>query len=98
MSTPYRLLGFTLLPIIRWRIRSVTGLEHLPTSSGYIIAANHQSWIDSAIVGGALYRHIRLSLRVVAQSSKYRFLGGVPIDEYDKSRVIDIVYGYLKAG
>lgn len=98
MTSPYRLLGLSLFPLVRFRIRKITGLENLPASGGYIIAANHQSWIDSLMIAAALHKNIRASLRYVAQSSKYRFLGGIPIDEYDKSRVIDVALGYLRAG
>lgn len=94
----YRVLGFTLLPLFRWRIREVQGLENLPSSGGYILAANHQSWIDSGILAGAVYKNISKSLRFVAQSSKYRLFGGIPINEYDKSKVIDIALGYLNVG
>lgn len=97
MSSPYRVLAFTILPLLRWRIQRLDGLENIP-AGGCIIAVNHQSWIDSAMVGGALYRNITKSLRFVAQSSKYRGIGGIPINEYNKSSVIDIAYGYLKAG
>lgn len=94
----YRVLGFTLLPLFRWRIREIQGLENLPSTGGYILAANHQSWIDSAILAGAVYNKISKSLRFVAQSSKYRLFGGIPINEYDKSKVIDIALGYLNVG
>lgn len=97
MKTPYRVLGYTLLPLLRWRISRVEGLEHLPPG-GFIAAPNHQSWIDSALVAAALYQNIPKSLRFVAQSSKYRIFGGIPIDEYDKSKVLDIADGYLEVG
>ncbi|MEK7538083.1 MAG: lysophospholipid acyltransferase family protein [Patescibacteria group bacterium] len=97
MSSPYRVLAFTLLPLLRWRIQRVVGLANLPRG-GYIIVANHQSWIDSAIVAGAVYRHIDKALRFIAQSSKYRLFGGIPINEYDKRRVLDIAAGYLQVG
>lgn len=97
MATPYRVLGITLLPLLRWRISKVTGLENLP-QGGMILVANHQSWIDSILLGGALYRSIDKSIRPIAQSSKWRFLGAIPINEYDKSKVIDIAAGYLQVG
>ncbi len=96
--TVYRVLGFTLLPLFRWRIREISGLENLPREGGYILAGNHQSWIDSGILAGAVYRQLNKSLRFVAQSSKYRVLGGIPINEYDKNKVIDIALGYLHVG
>src|SRR5690349_13012398 len=94
----YRVLGFTLLPLLRWRIGEISGLENLPSNSGYIIVSNHQSWIDSGILAGAVYRRLNKSLRFVAQSSKYRAFGGIPINEYDKSKVLDIALGYLHVG
>lgn len=98
MSRPYHILNLTILPLMRWRIHEIVGLEHLPASGGYIIVANHQSWIDSGIVAGALYGSVRQSLRAVAQSSKYRIFGGIPINEYNPSSVLDVALGYLRAG
>lgn len=97
MASPYRVLAYTLLPFLRWRIQRVHGLENLPRG-GFIVAANHQSWIDSALVAAALYRNIEKSIKMVAQSSKYQWLGGIPINEYDKRQVIDIALGYLESG
>ncbi|HET6384746.1 MAG TPA: lysophospholipid acyltransferase family protein [Armatimonadota bacterium] len=37
----------------RWKIK---GRSHLPSNGGYIVAANHVSFIDPPIVGGALIR------------------------------------------
>jgi len=85
MSTPYRVLGHSLLPLIRWRIDEVEGLENLP-AGGFILVANHQSWSDSAIAAAAIHRNINKSIRFIAQSSKWRFLGGIPINEYDNGR------------
>lgn len=98
MASPYRVLAFTVLPLLRWRIQRVDGLEHLPSAGGFILAGNHQSWIDSAILAGAVYRRIPKALRFIAQSSKYHGLGGIPINEYNKASVIDIAAGYLQAG
>jgi len=98
MPSPYRVLAYTVLPLLRWRISKVEGLEHLPANGGYILVANHQSWIDSGILAGAVFQRINKSLRFVAQSSKYRIFGGIPINEYDKGKVLDIAYGYLQSG
>lgn len=97
MKSPYRVLGFTLLPLLRSRISKIHGLENIP-AGGFIAVANHQSWVDSGIMGGTLYRSIKKSLRFVAQSSKYRMFGGIPINEYDPASVLDVAGGYLKAG
>ncbi|MBI3573161.1 MAG: 1-acyl-sn-glycerol-3-phosphate acyltransferase [Candidatus Kerfeldbacteria bacterium] len=98
MARPYHVLNLTLLPLLRARIRRIEGREHLPSEGGFIIVANHQSWIDSGIIGGALYRSIRKSLRFIAQTGKYHFLGGIPIAEYERRRVLEVTLGYLRAG
>lgn len=36
----------------------VTGVEHLPTSGGFILAANHHNYVDGVVLGVALPRPI----------------------------------------
>lgn len=98
MKKPYLFLRWWLLPLIRARIWTVRGLEHIPTDGGFILAPNHQSWVDSAIVAAAVYRRISRSLRFVAQSNKYGMFGGLPIENRDRAHVIEIALAYLKSG
>lgn len=98
MKKPYLLLRWWLLPLLRARIWTVRGLEHIPTSGGFILAPNHQSWVDSAIVAAAVYRRLSQSLRFVAQSNKYGMFGGLPIENRDRAHVIEIALAYLKSG
>ena len=98
MAQPYGLLRWTLLPILRSRIWTVRGLEHLPANGGYILAPNHQSWIDSALVAAAVYRRVTKALRFVAQSNKYGMFGGLPIGSTDRSHVLDVAMKYLERG
>lgn len=98
MVGAYPVLGKTLLPLLRSRIWTVRGREHLPTAGGYILVANHQSWIDSALVAAALYRALRKPLRFVAQSRKWKMFGGLPITDADRSRVLDTALDQLMTG
>lgn len=98
MSKPYGLLRWTILPILRSRLWTVRGLENLPTSGGFILTPNHQSWIDSALMVAAIYRRLKKTARFVAQSNKYGMFGGLPIESTDRGHVLDVAMRYLEAG
>ncbi len=98
MTSPYRILGWTLLPLLRWRIDRIDGLEHLPTNSGFILCPNHQGWIDSGVLAAAVFQNIHKPLKYISQTSKYRLFGAIPIQEYNRSETIDVAEGYLRAG
>jgi 1-acyl-sn-glycerol-3-phosphate acyltransferase len=47
-------------PFGRWYFRmQVEGLEHIPAEGSAILAANHVSWLDPAVLGSACPRPIR---------------------------------------
>lgn len=98
MSRPYPFLRRWLLPFVRSRIWTIRGLENLPTSGGYILAPNHQSWIDSALLAAAIYRRLEKELRFVSQSTKYPWLGALPIPAGDRSKVLDAAVAALERG
>lgn len=98
MKSPYRFLAYTLLPLIRSRIWTVQGLENLPTNGGFILAANHQSWIDSAVLAAAVYRRLKKPLKFVSQSTHYRAFGALAIDPQNRGGVVDAAVGALEAG
>jgi 1-acyl-sn-glycerol-3-phosphate acyltransferase len=98
MAKPYGLLRWLILPILRSRIWTIRGLDNLPTSGGYILTPNHQSWIDSALLVGAIYRRLHEAARFVAQSNKYGIFGGLPIESTDRAHVLDVAMKYLERG
>lgn len=53
----------------------VEGAERLPAEGGFLIAANHQSHADTAVVFAALPKHIRERF-VAAAAQDYFFQGG----------------------
>lgn len=97
MASPYHYLKFWLLPLLRSRIR-VEGLDHLPPDGRYIVTPNHRSWMDSAIIGGALYKNIPQTLRFIAQTRKYPWAGTIAIDKNDKGAVLASAARDLEAG
>lgn len=55
----------------------VEGVEHLPAEGAFLIAANHQSHADTAVVFAALPKHVRERF-VAAAAQDYFFQGGPP--------------------
>lgn len=98
MGKPYPILRWFLLPILRSRIWTLRGVENLPQNGGYIVTPNHQSWVDSGILAGALYRHLHTEAKFVSQSNKYGMFGGLPIESTDRSHVLDVAIRYAQAG
>ncbi len=98
MPNPYPSLRWWLLPLIRSRIWTVRGIEHLPTTGGFILAANHQSWLDSAILAAAVYRRLRQPLKFVSQSKRYGAFGGLTIDPRHRSQVLEVAVAALNEG
>lgn len=98
MARAYSVLGLTLLPLLRSRIWTIRGREHLPKSGGYILVANHQSWLDSALIAAAVYRRLEKPLRFVAQSTKWRMFGGLPIRASDRAQVLETALEQLRYG
>ena len=103
----YGLAKAILGPLVRfgWRLE-VTGLEHVPSSGGAIIAPNHLSVIDHFVVGAALPRRITyVGKAEYLDSWKTRYLfpamGMIPIDRGGGSaaqRALDAAARLLEAG
>jgi 1-acyl-sn-glycerol-3-phosphate acyltransferase len=70
----YRLaawVAFTVMRLQRWRCE-VTGLEHVPTTGGAVLAANHTSFWDFFTVGRAPYLGWGRPVRILAKESLFR--------------------------
>ena len=71
----------TLFPLFRaaasflvpWRI---DGAEHIPTSGGYLLVANHINWKDPPWIEFALRRAIRFMAKRELSPREIRSLGG----------------------
>jgi 1-acyl-sn-glycerol-3-phosphate acyltransferase len=73
-SRTYRLAAgtaFGVMALQRWRF-DVAGAEHLPTSGGAVIAANHTSFWDFFVVGHTAYYGIGRPVRILAKASLFR--------------------------
>lgn len=72
-SATYRFaagIAFGAMELQRWRF-DVTGADHLPTTGGAVVAANHTSFWDFFVVGRhGYYAHGR-PIRIMAKSSLF---------------------------
>ncbi len=82
------LIRHTLIPFFGHWVNRVQGAENLPRAGGFIIASNHNSWIDAPIIISAFYRLLERKIYFIAASGKYAGLGGLTIDWKDKKKVI----------
>lgn len=85
-----------VMPILRQRVQRVVGLEQVPRRGPFILAANHTSWIDPALVASLVYPVVRQKIYFLAASRKYRALGGLPIDQRNKGWVIEEALAKLR--
>jgi 1-acyl-sn-glycerol-3-phosphate acyltransferase len=90
----YKTLILIFTPFIRifW-LRKVQGIESLPKNGPYIIAANHQSWLDPFLVAASLPDR-RLYFLVGEFVYKNRLaailmnhLGNIKVDRHQKNQV-----------
>ncbi|MFA5107598.1 MAG: lysophospholipid acyltransferase family protein [Patescibacteria group bacterium] len=94
----YWLVSWLIMPFLRRRVRRVLGREHIPENEPLVIVANHNSWIDPALIISTLYPVVKRKIWFIAASKKYRALGGLPIDWANKGRVIDDATAILQEG
>jgi len=79
MSRIYLLVAAVSLPVVRFVFRlRATGLEHVPTEGGFVLAANHTSNFDPWPLGLPLFP--QRWLRFMAKSELYWWPLGVMLD------------------
>lgn len=105
----YRVLRHTLVPLLTRRVR-VTGAERLPTDGAFILAANHQSYLDPPLVWLGLTPILKRKLWFVTTEYVWRglkkvfgqrgidWMGILPIVQADKAKVVALALDHLRAG
>lgn len=105
----YPVLRRTLVPLLRRRVR-VEGLEHLPAHGPYIIAPNHQSYLDPPVIWLALVPFLKAKLWFVTTEYVWRglrkyfgqrgieWLGLLPLITSEKAKVLDLAITQLQRG
>lgn len=94
----YTFFKFNIIPLLRLKIKKVEGLENIPRQGNFILAANHNAWIDSPFFFATLTRVIKEKIYVVAATNNFKWLGAIPIDPKNKAKTVDIFMDLLKKG
>lgn len=95
----YALLRWLVLPKAYRKIRSLRGLEHIPERGGFLLVANHVSWLDPVYLIAAATRRYRGRVKFIAATGKHRWTQAViPIDKTDRVHCLRIAVQELKQG
>lgn len=105
----YPVFHTTLASLLKRRVR-VNGAEHLPSGGGFIVAANHQSYLDPPLVWLGLTPILKRKLWFVTTEYVWRglkkvfgqrgldWMGVLPIVQSDKARVVALALSKLQRG
>jgi len=94
----YFFFRYNLFPLLWLRVKKIEGLENLPEDTNFIVAANHNSWIDSPILGASLFYKIKKKMYFLAASRKWSWLGTLPISKKDKGKILEKALKLLDKG
>lgn len=71
-----RFLYWTFGPLVRKKVRHVSGLENLPAHTPVIIAANHEGYLDGPVLSYLQYKKYSLLTNYITYQFMWRILGG----------------------
>lgn len=92
----YTFFKLNIIPLLRLKIKKVEGLENIPRQGNYILAINHNAWIDSPFIWAAVTKVINEKIYAVAATKKFKWMGAIPIDPKNKAKTVDIFVDLLK--
>jgi len=96
----YELLHPTVPPILKaiWR-PTVTGVDHIPTTGGVILASNHLSFVDSVVIPAVAPRKVVFlaksdyftgtGVKGFVTRAWFEAMGMLPVDRDDTSAALD---------
>lgn len=93
----YTTLSPIVFPIFH-RKTVVEGVEHLPSSGGFIIAPNHVDWLDGFYLSAALGKHRHVPINFLAKTNNYWWTGISVQIPTDRSQVVSSVAQELRGG
>ena len=78
-----------IIPIINLWIKEVNGLDNIPKNGSFIIAANHESYMDHLIIASTFILHLNRKIHFLAKKEHFdnifkkawhNYAGAIPLD------------------
>ena len=85
----YLITKRTILSIIRLWIKEVNGMKNIPEGGAFIIAANHESYMDHLIIASTFIRHLDRKVHFLSKKEHFNnvfkkawhtYAGAIPLD------------------
>lgn len=67
----YKALSSIIYPVFQKKISHIDGLEHLPTSGGFLLAANHVDWLDGFYIASAIGKFRNRPVYFLTKTNNY---------------------------
>lgn len=104
----HTILRSTFFPFLRAFFKQIEGLENLPKSGPYIIAANHIGFIDYFFMASVIIPFTKRKIHFMAKREKWRdwlgdrivkkCWGAIVIDPENKAKCLEEALDYLRQG
>jgi len=85
----YSITKKTIIPVIKFWIKEVNGLQNLPKKGAFIVAANHASYMDHLIIASTLISYLDRKIHFLSKKEHFdnifkkawhNYYGAVPLD------------------
>lgn len=77
------------IPFFSRRVDRIEGRDNLLSDQGFIVAANHNSWVDAPLLISTLYNIFGRKIYYIAATNWYQKLGAIGINKKHKGQVIE---------
>lgn len=94
----YQTVKTVAYPLFRQKISLVDGLEHLPKSGSFIIAANHVDWLDGFYIAATIGEALGIPVHFLTKSNNYWWTQVAIQIPNDKKNTVDIAVTALREG
>jgi len=104
----YPILGRIIPPVVGLWIKKIKGLEGIPRRGGFIISANHGSYLDHLILSSIVVKHIGRKIHYLAKKEHFegffqrrwhKHTGAIPVDRQTGGKAaLKVAIDYLKSG
>jgi 1-acyl-sn-glycerol-3-phosphate acyltransferase len=94
----YQTVKTVAYPIFRQKISAIHGLEHLPTSGSFVIAANHVDWLDGFYIAATIGEALGIPVYFLTKSNNYWWTQIAIQIPPEKKNTVEIAVEALRSG